>query len=81
MLVLLAGNLQQIMVGMKKSLKEKAIKMNAERTKVIVFGRYESLTECNVAIEGENVEQVKEIVYLDSMLTRNGRLERNIELR
>lgn len=60
-----ANELQQMMDYMIESFKANGMKLN-ER-KIIVFGKVESMTLCNIAIEDENVRQVKEFVYLSNM--------------
>ncbi|GBP32762.1 hypothetical protein EVAR_18915_1 [Eumeta japonica] len=37
----------------------------------MLFERGENMTECDVLIEGEEVDQVKEFVYLGSLLTND----------
>ncbi|GBP51164.1 hypothetical protein EVAR_97988_1 [Eumeta japonica] len=57
------------------------MKVNVGKTKVMVFERGDSTTECDILIEGENVEQLKEFVHLDSLFTDNGKHDRDIERR
>ncbi|GBP83118.1 hypothetical protein EVAR_61278_1 [Eumeta japonica] len=52
------------------------MKVNVGYTKVMVFERGESITECDVLIEGEKVEEVQEFVYLT---TNNGEYDRDIK--
>ncbi|GBP77837.1 hypothetical protein EVAR_34380_1 [Eumeta japonica] len=66
---------------MNDSLKKKCMNVNVGKTKVMVFERDESTTECDIIIEGEKVEQVKEFVYLGSLFTNNGKHDRGIERR
>ncbi|GBP08509.1 hypothetical protein EVAR_77188_1 [Eumeta japonica] len=66
---------------MNNSVKKRGMKVNVGKTKVMVFERGESPTECDILIEGEKVEQVKECVYLSSLFTNDGKLDRNIERR
>ncbi|GBO99331.1 hypothetical protein EVAR_575_1 [Eumeta japonica] len=42
----------------------------------MVFEKGESTTECDILIEGEKVEQVKEFVYLGSLFTSDGKNQR-----
>ncbi|GBP57097.1 hypothetical protein EVAR_36765_1 [Eumeta japonica] len=55
------------------------MKVIVGRTKVIVFERRESTTECDILIESAKVEQVKEFVYLDSVFTNDGKHDKDIE--
>ncbi|GBP68052.1 hypothetical protein EVAR_104012_1 [Eumeta japonica] len=50
-------------------------------TKVMVFEGGESTTECDILIEGEKVEQVKEFVYFGSLFTNDGEHDTGIERR
>ena len=59
----------------------KGMKVNARKTKVIVFERNQEITECNVMIKGKRVEQVAEFVYLGSLFTRNEKYDGDIEMR
>ncbi|GBP03759.1 hypothetical protein EVAR_2483_1 [Eumeta japonica] len=54
----------QEMVKMNDSVKKRGMKVNFGMTKVIVFERGESTTDCDIPIEGEKVEQVKEFVCI-----------------
>ncbi|GBP56198.1 hypothetical protein EVAR_41384_1 [Eumeta japonica] len=47
----------------------------------MAFERGESTTECDILIEGERVEQVKESVYLGNLFTNDGKHNRDIERR
>ncbi|GBP09734.1 hypothetical protein EVAR_81028_1 [Eumeta japonica] len=47
----------------------------------MVFERGDSTTERDILIAGEEVEQVKEYVYLGSLFTNNGKHDRDIERR
>ncbi|GBP43316.1 hypothetical protein EVAR_31200_1 [Eumeta japonica] len=49
--------------------------------KVMVFERGESTTECDINIEGERVEHVKEFVYFSNLFTNDGNHDRYIERR
>ncbi|GBP84130.1 hypothetical protein EVAR_49136_1 [Eumeta japonica] len=55
--------------------------VNVGQTKVMVFERGESVIECNIPMEGEKVEQVKEFVYLGDLFTNDGTYDRDIEKR
>ena len=55
--------------------------LNVDKCKVLVFERSDLVTECNVLVDGVNLEQVNEFVYLGSMMSRDGRIDREIERR
>ncbi|GBP56217.1 hypothetical protein EVAR_41404_1 [Eumeta japonica] len=48
---------------------------------MMMFERGESTTECDILIEGERVEQVKESVYLGNLFTNDGKHDRDTERR
>ncbi|GBP44845.1 hypothetical protein EVAR_75714_1 [Eumeta japonica] len=48
------------------SVKKKGMRVNVGKTKVMVFERGESTTECDILIENEKVDQAKEFVYLEN---------------
>ncbi|KAG7300726.1 hypothetical protein JYU34_015052 [Plutella xylostella] len=73
--------LQQQVTLMHESFKRKGMKVNVSKTKVMVFERDEEVTECEITIENERVEQVNEFVYLGSLFTRDGKCEGDIERR
>ncbi|CAG9138702.1 unnamed protein product, partial [Plutella xylostella] len=60
--------------------KEKGMKVNVSKTKVMVFEREESRTTCELKIDGVNVEQVDEFVYLGSLFSRDGRCDNMLEI-
>jgi hypothetical protein len=66
---------------MNEALMEKCMKVNVTKTKVLVFERDEGMTNCEIFINGEKVEQVKEFVYLGSLFTRDGKCDSDIERR
>jgi hypothetical protein len=60
---------------------ENGMIVNVTKIKVLVFKRDERMTNCEIFINGEKVEQVKEFVYLGSMFTRDGKCDSDIERR
>ncbi|GBP05451.1 hypothetical protein EVAR_2978_1 [Eumeta japonica] len=52
-----ACGLQEMVTKMNDSVKKRDMKVNVGKTKVMVFERDESTTECDILIEGEKVEQ------------------------
>ena len=76
-----ANELQKMVTIMNVALKRKGMKVNVSKTKVMVFERDEYVTDCNIVIDGEKVEEVKEFVYLGSKFTKDGTCESDIERR
>ncbi|KAI5632627.1 reverse transcriptase (RNA-dependent DNA polymerase) domain-containing protein [Phthorimaea operculella] len=78
-----AEELQEMVNIMNEALKEKGVKVNVSKTKKIykIFEKEDSTTECNIIIEEERVEQMKEFVYLGSKFTSDGKSESDIERR
>ncbi|GBP13558.1 hypothetical protein EVAR_6905_1 [Eumeta japonica] len=76
-----ACGLQEMVNKMNDSVKKKGMKVNVGKTKMIVLERGESTTECDILIEGKKAEQVKELVYLGSLFTNDGKHGRDIERR
>ncbi|GBP01073.1 hypothetical protein EVAR_2334_1 [Eumeta japonica] len=54
------------------SVKTRGMKVNVRKTKIVVFERGGNTTECDIYLEGESVEQVKEFVYLGCLLSNYG---------
>ncbi|GBP11772.1 Negative elongation factor D [Eumeta japonica] len=76
-----ACGLQEMVNKMNDFVKKRSMKGNVGKTKVMVFERGENTTECDILIECEKVEQVKEIIYLDTLFTNDGIHNRDIERR
>ncbi|KAI5644163.1 reverse transcriptase (RNA-dependent DNA polymerase) domain-containing protein [Phthorimaea operculella] len=76
-----AEELQEMVNIMNEALKKKGMKVNVSKTKAMVLEKEDSTTECNIMIEEERVEQVKEFVYLGSKFTSDGKCESDIERR
>ncbi|GBP34263.1 hypothetical protein EVAR_13401_1 [Eumeta japonica] len=79
-LIYLAG-LQEMVNKMNDSVKKRGMKRNVGKTKVTVFERSESTTDCNILIGGEKGGKVKELVYSGSQYTNNSKHDRDIERR
>ncbi|GBP15608.1 Phosphatidylinositol 4-phosphate 5-kinase type-1 beta [Eumeta japonica] len=60
-----ACGLQEIVNKINDSVKKRGMKINVGKTEMMAFERGDSTTECDIFIEGEKVEQVKELVYLE----------------
>ncbi|GBP84313.1 hypothetical protein EVAR_66301_1 [Eumeta japonica] len=74
-IIFAACGLQNMINKINDSVKKKVIKANVGKTKMMVFERGESVTEC------EKIEQMKKFVYLVRMFTNDGKHERDIERR
>ncbi|GBP11808.1 hypothetical protein EVAR_74463_1 [Eumeta japonica] len=55
------------------------MKVDVGETKLMVFERGESTSECDILIDGETDEQAKGYIYLDSLFTNDGKHDRDIE--
>ncbi|XP_063364409.1 uncharacterized protein LOC134653055 isoform X1 [Cydia amplana] len=83
-LVLLASSgeeLQEMVTRMHGSFERKGMKINVSKTKVMVFEKEENMTNCEILIGQERVQQVKEFVYLGTLFTRDGKHDKDIERR
>ena len=76
-----AEELQEMVTAISGALTRKGMKMNIKKTKVMVFERHEAVTDCNIVIGDEQIEQVNDFVYLGSKFTRDGKCESDIERR
>ncbi|GBP33589.1 hypothetical protein EVAR_32087_1 [Eumeta japonica] len=76
-----ACGLQRMLNKMNDSVKKRGMKIIVGKTKVMVFERGESTTECDLLIEGEKVEQAKEVIFLGSLYTNDGKHNRDIQRR
>ncbi|GBP37427.1 hypothetical protein EVAR_16332_1 [Eumeta japonica] len=64
---------------MNDSVKKRDMKGDVGKTKIMVFETGGSTNECDVYIEGESVEQVKEFIYLSSLFTNDGKYDEDFE--
>lgn len=76
-----ADDLQEMVTCMNESFMKKGMKVNVNKTKVMVLERDEIVTECKIMIGDDKVEQVEEFVYLGCMFTRDGTCDGDIERR
>ncbi|GBP27409.1 hypothetical protein EVAR_17109_1 [Eumeta japonica] len=65
-----ACGLQKMVNKIIDSVKKRGMKVNVDKTKVMVFEGGEITSECEIFI-GEKVEQVEEFVYLGSLFTND----------
>ena len=66
---------------LKEGSENNSLSLNANKTKVLIFERDEERTKCKISVTGKILEQVKEVVYLGSMFSRDGRYEMDVERR
>jgi exonuclease III len=76
-----AGELQDMVTLLNGEFEAKGMKVNASKTKVMIFEKNEEMTACEILIGDESVEQVREFVYLGCMFTRDGKCDKEIERR
>ena len=62
-----------------EALKRHKLQVNWSKSNTMIFSR--DPTECNLEIEGERVQNVKETVYLGVKLSEDGKLESEVEMR
>ena len=51
--------------------------MNITKSKGMIVSKKEMVPEIKINIEGKNIQQVKEMIYLGFMATENGKCERD----
>ena len=71
----------QVLVSTLKEVYENNLSLNTKKTKVLVFERDEERTECKISVNGKILEQVDEVVYWESIFSRDGRYEIDAEKR
>ena len=82
--VLLAENntdLQELVTAINDKGKRYGMEMNITKTKGMIVSKKETVPEIKINIEGESIQQVKEMIYLGFMATENGKCEREIKWR
>ena len=82
--VLLASSeseLQTLVTSMKDECEVKGLRLNVEKTKVLVFERNDERTKCEINVNEKILEQLNEIVYLGSMFARDGKCDTDVERR
>ena len=57
------------------------MKINIKKTKAIVVSKKPNSPKINIAIDGEQIEQVASYMYLGSLITEDGRSEKEIKRR
>ena len=82
--VLLAGiekELSELISKINEVGKQFGMKINVKKTKAMVVSRKPNSPKINIAIDGEQIEQVTSYMYLGSLITEDGRSENEIKRR
>ena len=81
---LLAGNekeLSELISKINEVGKQFGMKINIKKTKTMVVSKKPNSPKINIAIDGEQIEQVASYMYLGSLITEDGRSEKAIKRR
>ena len=81
---LLAGNekeLSELISKINEVGKQFGMKINIKKTKAMVVSKKPNSPKINIAIDGEQIEQVASYMYLGSLTTEDGRSEKEIKRR
>ena len=81
---LLAGNekeLSELISKINEVGKQFGMKINIKKTKAMVVSKKPNSPKINIAIDGEQIEQVTSYMYLGSLITEEGRSEKEIKRR
>ena len=81
---LLAGNekeLSEIISKINEVGKQFGMKINIKKTKAMVVSKKPNSPKINIAIDGQQIEQVTSYMYLGSLITEDGRSEKEIKRR
>ena len=74
-------DLQSLVDKVNETGKPYGMEMNVVKTKVMVISKQIQAPKVNIMIQGRSIEQVSEMVYLGSLLTDNGKCEKEIRRR
>ena len=81
---LLAGNekeLSELISKINEVGKQFGMKINIKKTKTMVVSKKPNSPKINIAIDGEQIEQVASYMYFGSLITEDGRSEKEIKRR
>ena len=81
---LLAGNEKELseLINKRNEVgKQFGMKINIKKTKAMVVSKKPNSPKINIAIDGEQIEQVTSYVYRGSLITDDGRSEKEIKRR
>ena len=74
-------DLQSLVDKVNETGKPYGMEMNVVKTKAMVISNQIQAPKVNIMIQGRSIEQVSEMVYLGSLLTDNGKCEKEIRRR
>ena len=74
-------DLQEIVDRVNEAGKEYNMKMNAKKTKTMVINKREDPTPIKIKVDGAEIEQVQNFIYLGHRITEDGRSEEEIKRR
>ena len=66
-----ANELQELLNRTQVASRERGLKLNAEKTKVLLISKNNNQEDFEIALEGETIEIVKEFKYLGTLMTDN----------
>ena len=75
------NDLQQMLSKFADTCENMDLKVNARKTKVVVFNKQGENENCQLMLGNEEIEQVNEFVYLGRMFTNDGKMDMEIERR
>ena len=81
---LLAGNekeLSELMSKINEVGKQLGMKINIKKSRAMVVSKKPNSSKINIAIDGQHIEQVTSYRYLGSLITEDGRSEKEIKRR
>ena len=81
---LLAGNekeLSEVTSKINEVGKQFGMKINTKKTKAMVVSMKPNSPKINIAIDGQHIEQVTSYMYIGSLITENGKSEKEIKRR
>ena len=82
--VLLAENesdLQVLLSSVNEEGRKYGMKVNIDKTKVMVISRTDPFPEINILLNGSKLQQVSTMVYLGHLISSNGKCEKEIKRR
>ena len=81
---LLAGNekeLTELTSKINEVGKQFGMKINIKKTKAMVVSKKSNSPKINIAIDGQQIEQVRSYMYLGSLISEDGRCEKEVKRR
>lgn len=81
LIALAEAKLQELVDTLTKASEEKGLKINIKKTFTMVITKNKDIPTCRIRINGEEIQQVAHFKYLGSLLTSDGRSEKDINAR